>query len=569
MKKSYKFLIGVALLGMMGMTSCTDDLNTEITNPNELTPDQFSEDPDMYMQAVFADVALNFVAEGPSASNILSGVVSNGGFAVFSRAVFNLQEIPTDEADWLYYTNDAGIATLPFGIVSTAQEMAIAPYYRMVVNASLANNFIASCDNGEFAGANAEDMAFLRLQATVLREICMYYLLDFYGNVPWIDDNAAVGSTPPQMQSAEIYRRLTAEMEQTLTKFDNVRKEIPYGYFGKDCCEAYLVKLYLNAKTYCGTADWAKAYEHAKAIIDRHQGEGFQGSGLCYNYSQIFGQGNQKYAPGGGDVNEILWTLPGTETRTLPGTDISWGIETWGAAVLYTMGMFQNTGTVDTNGLGTIYNLNDQWNCITCRVQLARQFDWNDAAMSESPDQRVRFWLTSKQGYDFGGNLKATEAPHAGYSPVKYSNWVIKDNGDIDVAASGPVTKGGRLNIDFAMVRLAEIYLSAAEAIINGGGGSQAEALKYVNYIRNRAGLNSFTSLSTEDLRAERQRELYTEGTRRTDLKRYGQWISGYNWAFKGSETNPEGQNFPESFNYYPLPSPVVSMAGYKQNPGY
>lgn len=565
MKKSYKFLIGVALLGTMGMTSCTDDLNTEPTNPNELTPAKFKEDPDMYMQSVFGDLALCFVAEGPSGSNVLKGVVSNGGFAVFSRAVFNLQEITTDEATWLYYTNDAGIGTLPFGICSTAQEMATAPYYRMVVNASLANNFIASCDNGEFAGANAENMAFLRLQATVLREICMYYLLDFYGNVPWIDDNSPVGSTPTQMQSAEIYRRLTAEMEQTLTKFDNVRKDIPYGYFGKDACEAYLVKLYLNAKTYCGTADWANAYKHAKAIIDRHQGEGFQGSGLCMNYNQIFSQGNRKFAPGGGGVNEILWNLPSR----------SEDIETWGAATLFTLGMFQNTGSNDTNGLLEIYNMNDQWNCITTRVQLAQAFDWNDAAMSESPDQRVRFWLTSKHGYDFNGAPVATAAPHAGYSPVKYSNWIIDDNGDIDYAATaaatsaGSPTKGGRLNIDFAMVRLAEIYLSAAEAIHNGGGGSAADALKYVNLIRNRAGLSSFASLTTENLRAERQRELYTECTRRTDLKRYGQWISGYNWAYKGSPNNPDGQNYPESMNYYPLPSPVVSMAGYKQNPGY
>lgn len=568
MKKSYKFLIGIALLGMMGMTACTDDLNTEPTNPNELMPDKFKQDPDKYMQSVFADVALNFVAEGPSASNILSGVVSNGGFAVFSRAVFNLEEMPTDEATWLYYTNDAGIGTLPFGICSTAQEMAIAPYYRFVVNASLANNFIASCDNGEFAGADANNMAFLRLQATVLREICMYYLLDIYGNVPWIDDNSPVGSTPTQMESAEIYRRLTAEMESTVAKFDNVRKDIPYGYFGKDCCEAYLVKLYLNAKTYCGTADWANAYKHAKAIIDRHQGEGFQGSGLAMNYNQLFGQGNQKFAPGGGGVNEILWTLPGTVTRTaiVDGEETSWGIETWGAAVLFTQGMFQNTGS---NDLAAMYNLNDQWNCITCRVQLARTFDWDDDAMSISPDQRVRFWLTSQYGYDFTGYAVATDAPHAGYSPIKYSNWVIKDNGDIDYDASGPVINGGRLNIDFAMVRLAEIYLSAAEAIHNGGGGTADDALKYVNYIRNRAGLNSFSTLTTEDLRAERQRELYTECTRRTDLKRYGQWISGYNWAFKGSPSNRDGQNFPESFNYYPLPSPVVSMAGYKQNPGY
>ena len=43
-----------------------------------------------------------------------------------------------------------------------------------------------------------------------------------------------------------------------------------------------------------------------------------------------------------------------------------------------------------------------------------------------------------------------------------------------------------RLGGDYATIRLAEIYLSAAEAILNGAGSS-AKAVEYVNYIRERA----------------------------------------------------------------------------------
>lgn len=559
MKKSYKFLLaGVAAVGMMGLTACTGDLDLEPTNPNETTAGNFKEDPDKYMEAIFGDIGLNFVGEGASGNNVLGGV-ANGSFATFSRAMFNTQEIPTDEATWLWYSNDVEVGTLPFGIVSSSLGMATAPYYRLTVNMSLCNNFIASCDNGEFAGANQDNMRFLRLQATTLREICMYYMLDLYGNAPWVDGSIAVGSVPAQMTPAEIYHRLVAEMEETLGEYDKVRKDIPYGYFGKDCHEAFLVRLYLNAKVYCGQADWANAYKHAKAIIDRHQGSGFKGSGLAKNYNSLFGQMNRRFAPGGGNVNEILWTLPANYDD----------VETFGAATLFIPGFLQNTGT---NNNGALFNWDDQWNCVTTRIQLAEKFDWNDAAMSESPDQRVRFWLTSKHGYSFDMHPIASNAPAAGYSPIKYTNWAFDDDGNIDAAASGDVHgANGRSNVDFAMVRLAEIYLSAAEAIMNGGGGSQADALTYVNYIRERAGLNAWAAsdLNTQSLRDERQRELYTELTRRTDLKRYGLWISGYNWAWKGSTSNAEGQDFPASFEYYPLPTNVCSMAGYTQNPGY
>ncbi len=46
-----------------------------------------------------------------------------------------------------------------------------------------------------------------------------------------------------------------------------------------------------------------------------------------------------------------------------------------------------------------------------------------------------------------------------GYLAVKYSNWAMDDNG-IDAANSPEATE--QLGGDYAMIRLAEIYLSAA-----------------------------------------------------------------------------------------------------------
>lgn len=118
------------------------------------------------------------------------------------------------------------------------------------------------------------------------------------------------------------------------------------------------------------------------------------------------------------------------------------------------------------------------------------------------------------------------------------------------------------------MIRLAEIYLSAAEAILNGAG-DKATALEYVNYIRERANLDPWasTDLSLASLREERQRELYTECVRRTDLVRYGLWVKGYNWDWKNNVRN--GADFDESFALYPIPAQFVTLGGYQQNKGY
>ena len=88
-----------------------------------------------------------------------------------------------------------------------------------------------------------------------------------------------------------------------------------------------------------------------------------------------------------------------------------------------------------------------------------------------------------------------------------------------------------------------------------------------MNYIRERAGLDPYTNLNLVELQDERSRELYTESTRRSDLIRYGKWISGYNWSWKNQVA--DGADFSSNFNVYPLPSTTAAHNGYTQNPNY
>ena len=67
----------------------------------------------------------------------------------------------------------------------------------------------------------------------------------------------------------------------------------------------------------------------------------------------------------------------------------------------------------------------------------------------------------------------------------------------------------------------------------------------------------------------ERERELYWEGQRRTDLIRFGLFTGGtYLWEWKNNAENGASTN--ERYNLYPIPqTDMQANGGLTQNPGY
>ena len=111
------------------------------------------------------------------------------------------------------------------------------------------------------------------------------------------------------------------------------------------------------------------------------------------------------------------------------------------------------------------------------------------------------------------------------------------------------------------LIRLGEIHLIYAEACMHAGG-SAAEQLAA---LAERAGVAAPATVDAEWLMAERARELMWEAHRRTDLIRYGKWISGYDWPFKNG-----GKDLPEYFNVFPVPATeLATNLDLQQNPGY
>ena len=123
-------------------------------------------------------------------------------------------------------------------------------------------------------------------------------------------------------------------------------------------------------------------------------------------------------------------------------------------------------------------------------------------------------------------------------------------------------------DVDFPMIRLAEVYLIYAEACMNLGQPGQA--LPYLQQLSARAGVSAPTEITPDFLAAERARELLWEAHRRTDLIRYGLYDTpAYLWPYKGGDTFA-GQPFPAYKRLFPIPpTELATNRQLVQNPGY
>ena len=123
-------------------------------------------------------------------------------------------------------------------------------------------------------------------------------------------------------------------------------------------------------------------------------------------------------------------------------------------------------------------------------------------------------------------------------------------------------------DVDFPMIRLAEVYLIYAEACMNLGEG--ATAIPKIAELSQRAGVAPPAEITADFLVAERARELMWEGHRRTDLIRFGLYDSAeYLWPYKGGDSFA-GQAFPSYKLIFPIPPTELAANDLLvQNPGY
>ena len=585
-----KILAGVVAVSAMTLGSCVGDLDLTPIDPNVTTSSSIAENPREVIGGLMAKCYSGLAVsgqEGPNGASDISGL--DGGTSQYTRALFMLNEFTTDECLWIY--RDAGVVDLVTNTWGSGNVNIFGTYSSLMVHIAFCNDFLRNTtpetlnDLGVNIDANLQaDIDQFRLEARALRALSYYFMIDLFGQVSWAWDDMAYGVAPEQISRVEAYKRMVAELENILSIFPNTTPV--YGRIGKDAVEALLCRYYLNAEVYTGGEIRAfdKCWTHCENIITRHLGGGYNGTGLAEHYLGLFSANNHIFvagAPGAlAGQDEILWNIPFDTEWTQP----------WGGTTFLVDAPVSTTGSNNNMAAGYMnqerYGTNNGWGCMHATEQFSSKFGFSNG---ESADKRTAMWSTDWAGFTMKNEEFSSLT--SGYACIKFNNIIGEADGSMPITlvpveqADGSMANDriygdpaknpqSRLNqypeTDLPLIRLADVYLMAAECALRGAG-DHTRGLKYANDVRGRAGVarwfdNDFT---LDNLLDERGRELYWELVRRTDLVRFGKFTGdAYLWSFKNNVA--EGAAIPEYMNLFPIPADILAaQPSFKQNPGY
>lgn len=531
MKRLFNKTLILSLFGLLVFSACEKDLNRKPLN--DITSDIAYKDLAGY-KGVLAKVYGAYALTGNGGPNASVGDVAgiDQGASDFLRLFWNLQELTTDEAAIVW--NDPGLQDFHVMNWTSSNVLLRGLYSRCLYQITLCNEFIRETDPAKVSSrgitsADADKIKQFQAEARFIRAYQYWVLMDLFGNPAFVTEKDPIGKfLPQQIKRADLFNYVESELKAIEPDLA-VPKTNEYGRADQAADWALLARMYLNAEVYLGQGKgrYTDAITYAKKVID-------SGYALNPNYSNLFKADNDKNNP------ETILSInyDGINSQTYGGTTY-----------------LINASLSAALGPSAYGVPNGGWSGMRSTQSLPTTF----SDYSGNTDKRAMFK---------GNKLTMDELQvyADGLAVVKFSNLT-------STGQTAPSTNGVYASTDFPLFRLAEQYLIYAEAVKRGGtGGSDAQALQYVNLLRERAYGNhngDVTSLTLDDILNERSRELYWEGFRRTDLIRYGKFTGdNYLWAWKGGVKAGKGvENFRA---LYPIPSAdIIANPNLVQNQGY
>ena len=541
MKMNIKRIFSAVAAAAM-LSACVGDLNTIPLNPTDVTSETaYGADEAGYVQGL-AKIYFQLTS-----NNTQDLQVADGGASEFIRAFWSTQEVTADAAKCAWgdaWVNDLNNNTWKGDVLNDA---VYAVYVRTLQGITYVNEYLrqTSDANLDSRGCSADVKAKVqqfRAEARFLRAYFYWAAMDTFGQVPFSTEDTQFGGgyNPPQQPRAYIFDFVVSELEDLASDASAMpAAQSNYPRADKGSVLGLLARVFLNAEVYTGTAKWAEAKAVCEKIYDL-------GYALAPTHAELFRGDN-----GENDAVKKEFLFAASYDAE---SNQSYG----GTTYLTLSTLSSDDGAVNITGI------NGGW--AGNRVPYEYVAKWFTDVKGQNyetgeyqyTDKRAGYFYIKGRTESMEGNLNTFLN---GWSCIKFNN--VPHNMDaVDYAATA-ATKNFS-DIDWPLIRLGEIHLIYAEACMHAGGSasSQLEALA------KRAGVSAPAEVTEDWLMAERARELMWEAHRRTDLIRYGKWISGYNWTYKGG--NFGGQDLPSHFNIFPVPSTeLATNLDLQQNPGY
>lgn len=496
--RKFSLLVAFTTAFTMSCTNLDEELFSEVTTDTFFQTDE------------------EFVAALGAAYTNLYGYMGNWNVFPLQEVTSDEMVVPTRGADWddggkwrrlhthEWTTNDPEVGngwTVPFGGISTCNRL---------------------IEQFEEIPSEGSDAFIAELKA--LRGFYYYLLIDLYGNVPIVTNFSTAETNPNTSSRSEVYNFIESELTSAAPLVTKDVGGAAYARANYYTVQATLAKLYLNAGVYTGTDQYAKASAACDEIINSGR------FSLAGNYADNFVTENQ-------GSPEFIFAIPYDEVNAtgfnMPQMTLHYGSQ-------------------------ATFNLAQQpWNGFCSLEEFYNSYEDGDVRKTNNFIVGPQF--TSAGAPVTDGSATDPDGEQLNFTPSLNSlTAAFRQDGARVGKFEFKLGAQPDLSNDFAIFRYADVLLMKAEAEFRLG--NTGVALTLVNQVRERAGVAPFTTLTEENLLAERGREMFSEAWRRSDLIRFGKFNDA--WWEKAVSAPTR--------NVFPIPAQQLDAnPNLAQNPGY
>ncbi|MEH6305404.1 RagB/SusD family nutrient uptake outer membrane protein [Olivibacter sp. CPCC 100613] len=415
------------------------------------------------------------------------------------------------------------------------------------------------------AGVEAAKAPVLEAELRFMRAWYYWHLVESFGDIPFtLEPTESIVTIATKTPVDQVYEQIFTDLQFAVEHAPQTNTD--YGKITKSIAEAFSARVYLTRGRY------EEALTYARHVIDNY------GYSLISNYADLWNMDNEKN-------QEIIWGLNySTNLEFNDGSNVGHSMFLMEYDTQPGMSRDVANGYPNVRYMPTKFLLNLFNEQLDSRYQASFKTTWlcNETDEAKRPDgMNVGDTAIFCSKYVVSPEARAgkiykiydvNDVYSANGVPADRFHYISLKKFEDPSRASANETESAR---DVFMIRLAEMYLIAAEAEVQLG--NQADAADYINTVRQRAALDkqnpqkmrvSASEISLDFILDERAREFAGEQLRWFDLKRTNKLLE------RVQAHNPDASPYIQAFHQLrPIPQSeldaVTNKDQFKQNPGY